>query len=75
MHILIIGAAGMIGVKLTNRLVKDKALAGKPIDKATLVDVVAPAEARRARRSPSRPRRSTCRRRAWPSASSPAGRT
>lgn len=42
MHILIIGAAGMIGVKLTNRLVKDKALAGKVIDKATLVDVVAP---------------------------------
>jgi len=43
MHILIIGAAGMIGVKLTNRLVNDKALAGKAIDKATLVDVVAPA--------------------------------
>ncbi len=42
MHILIIGAAGMIGVKLTNRLVKDKALAGTAIDKATLVDVVAP---------------------------------
>ena len=43
MHILIIGAAGMVGVKLTDRLVKDKALGGKAIDKATLVDVVAPA--------------------------------
>lgn len=43
MHILIIGAAGMIGVKLTNRLVKDKALAGKVIDKTTLVDVITPA--------------------------------
>jgi D-erythronate 2-dehydrogenase len=42
MHILIIGAAGMIGVKLTNRLIKDKAIGGKTIDKVTLVDVVAP---------------------------------
>ncbi len=44
MHILIIGAAGMVGVKLTNRLVKDKALGGKAIDKVTLVDVVVPAK-------------------------------
>jgi D-erythronate 2-dehydrogenase len=44
MHILIIGAAGMIGVKLTNRLIKDKAIGGKTIDKVTLVDVVAPAK-------------------------------
>ena len=43
MHILIIGAAGMIGVKLTSRLIKDKGLGGKPIDAVTLVDVVAPA--------------------------------
>jgi len=42
MHILIIGAAGMVGVKLTNRLVKDGALGGKVVDKLTLVDVVAP---------------------------------
>jgi D-erythronate 2-dehydrogenase len=44
MHILIIGAAGMVGSKLTARLVKDGTLGGKPIDKATLVDVVAPAK-------------------------------
>jgi len=44
MHILIIGAAGMVGAKLTRRLVDDKALNGKAIDKLTLVDVVAPAK-------------------------------
>jgi len=43
MHILIIGAAGMVGAKLTSRLVKDGALAGKPVDALTLVDVVQPA--------------------------------
>jgi nucleoside-diphosphate-sugar epimerase len=43
MHILIIGAAGMVGVKLTQRLIKDKALNGKAIDKLTLVDVIEPA--------------------------------
>ena len=43
MHILITGAGGMVGRKLTERLVKDKGLNGKPIDKLTLVDVVAPA--------------------------------
>src|SRR5712691_5406152 len=42
MHILITGAAGMIGRKLTERLTKDSALNGKPIDKLTLTDVVAP---------------------------------
>ena len=42
MHILIIGAAGMIGIKLTSRLISDKAIGGKTIDKVTLVDVVAP---------------------------------
>ena len=40
--VLIIGAAGMVGVKLTNRLVADGAIAGKPIEVLTLVDVVAP---------------------------------
>lgn len=42
MHILITGAAGMIGRKLTERLVKDGALNGRPIDKLTLTDVVTP---------------------------------
>jgi nucleoside-diphosphate-sugar epimerase len=42
MHILITGAAGMIGRKLTERLAKDGALNGKPIDRMTLTDVVAP---------------------------------
>jgi nucleoside-diphosphate-sugar epimerase len=42
MHILITGAAGMIGRKLTARLVKDGGLNGKSIDRLTLVDVVAP---------------------------------
>src|ERR1700736_4769562 len=42
MHILIIGAAGMVGAKLTTRLVKDGSLGGKPIDALTLVDVVQP---------------------------------
>jgi D-erythronate 2-dehydrogenase len=44
LHILITGAAGMIGRKLTQRLGKEGALAGKPIDKLTLLDVVAPAK-------------------------------
>ncbi len=44
MDILIIGAAGMVGVKLTQRLIKDKALNGKAIDKLTLVDVIEPAK-------------------------------
>ena len=43
MHILITGAAGMIGRKLTERLAKDEALAGKPIDKLILLDAVSPA--------------------------------
>ena len=42
MHILMTGAAGMIGRKLTARLVKDGALNGKPIEKLTLIDVHAP---------------------------------
>jgi D-erythronate 2-dehydrogenase len=42
MHILVTGAAGMIGRKLTARLVKDGRLNGKKIDRLTLIDVVAP---------------------------------
>src|SRR5215207_7694455 len=44
MHILITGAAGMIGRKLTERLVRDGVLNGKPIEKLTLTDIVAPAK-------------------------------
>jgi nucleoside-diphosphate-sugar epimerase len=42
MHILITGAAGMIGRKLTARLAGDGALNVSAIDKLTLIDVVAP---------------------------------
>ncbi|HVY00487.1 MAG TPA: D-erythronate dehydrogenase [Pseudorhodoplanes sp.] len=42
MHILITGAAGMIGRKLTDRLVKAGGLNGRAIGKLTLTDVVTP---------------------------------
>ena len=42
MHILITGAAGMIGRKLTARLLESGKLNGQPIEKLTLVDVSAP---------------------------------
>jgi len=42
MHTLITGAAGMIGRKLTERLIIDRALGDKPIEKLTLLDIVAP---------------------------------
>jgi D-erythronate 2-dehydrogenase len=42
MHVLITGAAGMVGRKLTERLAKDGAVGGKPITRFTLVDVVEP---------------------------------
>jgi D-erythronate 2-dehydrogenase len=42
MHILITGAAGMIGRKLTARLAGNGILNGKPVEKLTLIDVVAP---------------------------------
>jgi nucleoside-diphosphate-sugar epimerase len=42
MHILVTGAAGMVGRKLTTRLVKDGKLNGSAIGKLTLIDVVAP---------------------------------
>jgi len=42
MHILITGAAGMIGRKLTARLVKDGKLNGRAIDKFTLTDIGVP---------------------------------
>lgn len=42
MHVLIIGAAGMVGRKLTARLVADGGLGGKPLARLTLVDVIRP---------------------------------
>ena len=42
MHILITGAAGMIGRKLTARLVRDGALNGRTVDRMTLTDIIAP---------------------------------
>ncbi len=44
MHILIIGAAGMIGRKLTAALLKSGQVGGKAISKFTLTDVVEPAK-------------------------------
>jgi nucleoside-diphosphate-sugar epimerase len=43
MHIAIIGAAGMVGRKLTARLVAD-GLAGKTLTRLTLLDIVKPVE-------------------------------
>ncbi len=40
MHVLVTGAAGMIGRKLVERLARDKSLNDKPIDALTLFDVV-----------------------------------
>jgi nucleoside-diphosphate-sugar epimerase len=42
-HVLIVGAAGMVGSKLTRRLVADGVVAGKAIDTLTLADWVAAA--------------------------------
>ncbi|MCX7307538.1 MAG: SDR family oxidoreductase [Afipia sp.] len=44
MHILILGAAGMVGRKLAERLAKDGKLGKSEISKMTLQDVVAPAK-------------------------------
>lgn len=43
MHVLITGAAGMIGRKLTERLVRDGGLNGEEIARLTLTDIVKPA--------------------------------
>lgn len=42
MHILVIGAAGMVGRKLTQALGREGGLGGRPIESFTLADVVAP---------------------------------
>ncbi|WP_322517679.1 D-erythronate dehydrogenase [Rhodopseudomonas palustris] len=44
MHILILGAAGMVGRKLTERLLADGRLGDREITRMTLQDVVAPAK-------------------------------
>ncbi len=43
MHVLVIGAAGMVGRKLVERLVADGGINGKAITRLTLHDVVEPA--------------------------------
>jgi nucleoside-diphosphate-sugar epimerase len=42
MHVMIIGAAGMIGRKLTDRLVAEGSLGGKEVAQLTLADVIEP---------------------------------
>ena len=42
MHILVVGAAGMLGRKLTAELVRSAALGGRRIEKLTPADVGAP---------------------------------
>jgi len=44
MHIALIGAAGMVGRKLSASLARDPVLNGSPVTKLTLCDVVAPSE-------------------------------
>ena len=48
MHILVLGAAGMVGRKLVERLVRDGRLGNAEISKLTLQDVVAPAKPEKA---------------------------
>jgi nucleoside-diphosphate-sugar epimerase len=42
MHILVLGAAGMVGRKLVERLAREGQLGGRSIERMTLFDVVAP---------------------------------
>ncbi|GAB0116567.1 D-erythronate dehydrogenase [Acidisoma sp. 7E03] len=42
MHVMILGGAGMVGRKLAERIGRDGALAGKPVDHLSLIDVVTP---------------------------------
>lgn len=44
MHVLIVGAAGMVGRKLTETLVESGHIGGEVIDKLSLVDIVDPAK-------------------------------
>ena len=43
MHVMIIGAAGMVGRKLADRLAADGALNGTPVSQVSKIDVIAPA--------------------------------
>ncbi|MGG5811758.1 D-erythronate dehydrogenase [Falsiroseomonas sp. CW058] len=43
MHVLVIGAAGMVGRKLVQRIAADGGIGGRDVSKLTLVDVVSPA--------------------------------
>jgi nucleoside-diphosphate-sugar epimerase len=47
LHILVLGAAGMVGRKLTERLLRDGRLGQRDITKMTLQDVVAPSASAR----------------------------
>ena len=49
-HVLVLGAAGMIGRKLTYRLIADGNVGGRAIERLTLADVVSAAAAGRCRR-------------------------
>jgi D-erythronate 2-dehydrogenase len=51
MHILVIGAAGMVGRKLVAALIAKGEIGGTPIDGLTLADIVAPAAPRFAGRA------------------------
>mgnify|MGYP005857804149 CR=1 FL=1 len=42
MHVLVIGAAGMIGRKLVARIAQEGAIGGRKVERLSLVDVVAP---------------------------------
>ena len=42
MHVLVIGASGFIGCKLTNRLAADGAIGEEAITQLTLADVIPP---------------------------------
>jgi nucleoside-diphosphate-sugar epimerase len=42
MHVLVIGAAGMVGRKLVARIAKDGAIGGKQVRRLSLVDVIEP---------------------------------
>lgn len=42
MHVLIIGAAGMVGRKLASEIAKTNTLAGQVVEKLSLVDVITP---------------------------------
>jgi nucleoside-diphosphate-sugar epimerase len=46
MHILVTGAAGMIGRKFVERVMRDAGLGGRGVTKMTLTDIVAPSPAK-----------------------------